>query len=156
MGVACGFLAWSCVSYIVHTQPLPYAWCYIFLPVVVLSYILYICNLEQPLVASGCSYVVTYKSQCTDEKNRKSLHAPNLAVAANWRYLKFACAYVCWFVLNIIVYLVHSLNFLINFTSHWIVARFPPCRTWYTCLFKTQHVYIELRWSVEFSGTSPL
>ena len=57
---------------------------YIFLPVVVLSYILYKSTL----------YVYMY-IQCTDEKNRKSLHAPNLAVAANSRYLKFACAYVC-------------------------------------------------------------
>ena len=71
-------------------------------------------------IFGACSLLYNYKlyvyvyCTCTDEKNRKLLHAPKLAVAANLKYLKYACAYVC---VEFTCFELHSVNFahILNF-----------------------------------------
>ena len=94
--MACGCWAWSSVSYnctlvLLHT-PHP--------------------HLIPGAIFGACSLLYNYKlyvyACILYMKNRKLLHAPKLAVAANLRYLKYACVYV--YVLN-----SHVLSFTVNF-----------------------------------------
>ena len=73
----------SLLCYCTHPIPtLSLAWCY---------FVSACSKLHNCTIAH---FMCTYCT-CAGGKNRKLIHAPKLAVAANLRYLKFVCACVC-------------------------------------------------------------